>query len=164
LDSQFHCSYLDSRGVPGKTREIITLLFPVHDFRWCNFRSRLRKRSLPVTSRSPSIPHKCEVDGASILLAVPVCCGIWLTSWRTWIDLVLQYTLEFYLTCLIVFASRWFRSRPVCHTTFVFFYKKLVFQYIPLIFMTDSCMIQWNLYNLTHHQFVHILSDIYSCI
>jgi hypothetical protein len=78
LDSQFHCSYLDSRGVPGKTREIITLLFPVHDFRWrhfrwcnfrwCNFRSRLRKRSLPVTSRSPSIPHKCEVDGASILL------------------------------------------------------------------------------------------------
>jgi hypothetical protein len=22
LDSQFHCSYLESRGVPGKTREI----------------------------------------------------------------------------------------------------------------------------------------------
>ena len=38
LDSQFHCSYLDSRGVPGKprvekTREIISLSFPVHDFR-----------------------------------------------------------------------------------------------------------------------------------
>ena len=40
LDSQFHCSYLESRGVPGKTREIpgktreiISLSFPVHDFR-----------------------------------------------------------------------------------------------------------------------------------
>ena len=69
LDPQFHCSYLDSRGVPEKprekTREIISLSFPVHDFRWrhfrwcnfrwrhfrwCNFRSRMR--SLPVTSRS----------------------------------------------------------------------------------------------------------------
>ena len=42
LDSQFHCSYLESRGVPGKTREktreIISLLFPVHDFRWRHFR------------------------------------------------------------------------------------------------------------------------------
>jgi hypothetical protein len=43
LDPQFYCSYLDSRGVPGKTREIISLSFPVHDFRWrhfrwCNFR------------------------------------------------------------------------------------------------------------------------------
>ena len=53
LDSQFHCSYLESRGVPGKqagntgkiksagntgkTRESISLSFPVHDFRWCNF-------------------------------------------------------------------------------------------------------------------------------
>ena len=68
LNSQFHCSHLESRGVPGKTREIpgkktreiISLSFPVHDFRWCNFRwrhirwfnfrSRLRTRSLPVTS------------------------------------------------------------------------------------------------------------------
>ena len=40
LDPQFHCSYLESRGVPGKTREIpgktreiISLSFPVHDFR-----------------------------------------------------------------------------------------------------------------------------------
>ena len=40
LDSQFHCSYLESRGdpgkrreIPGKTREIISLSFPVHDFR-----------------------------------------------------------------------------------------------------------------------------------
>jgi hypothetical protein len=37
LDSQFHCSHLDSRGVPEKprgkkTREIIYLSFPVHDF------------------------------------------------------------------------------------------------------------------------------------
>jgi hypothetical protein len=37
LDSQFHCSYLESRGVPEKprgkkTREIISLSFPVHDF------------------------------------------------------------------------------------------------------------------------------------
>ena len=38
LDSQFHCSYLESRGVPEKPRgkkprEIISLSFPVHDFR-----------------------------------------------------------------------------------------------------------------------------------
>ena len=37
LYSQFHCSYLDSRGVPEnrgkKPREIISLSFPVHDFR-----------------------------------------------------------------------------------------------------------------------------------
>ena len=42
LDPQFHCLYLESRGVPGKTREIpgkkkpreiIPLSFPVHDFR-----------------------------------------------------------------------------------------------------------------------------------
>jgi hypothetical protein len=32
LDSQFHCSYLDSRGVPGKPREIITLSFPMTSF------------------------------------------------------------------------------------------------------------------------------------
>ena len=58
LDSQFHCSYLESRGVPGgKTREVISLSFPVHDirwrnFRWCNFRSRLRTRSLPAPPHS----------------------------------------------------------------------------------------------------------------
>jgi hypothetical protein len=50
LDSQFHCSYLESRGVPEKPREkkpreMISLSFPVHDFRWrhfrwCNFRWR----------------------------------------------------------------------------------------------------------------------------
>ena len=61
LDSQFHCSYQESREVawkiagntggknPGNTgkkrREIISLSFPVHDFRWrhfrwCNFRWR----------------------------------------------------------------------------------------------------------------------------
>ena len=40
LDSQFHCSYLDSRGVPGKPREMISLSFPVHDFRWRHFRWR----------------------------------------------------------------------------------------------------------------------------
>ena len=38
LNSQFHCSYLESRGVPEKPREkisgeIISLSFPVHDFR-----------------------------------------------------------------------------------------------------------------------------------
>ena len=32
LNSQFHCSYLESRGVPGKTREIISLSFPVTSF------------------------------------------------------------------------------------------------------------------------------------
>ena len=75
LDSQFHCSYLESRGVPGEKKR--GKLSPFHfrwcnfrwrHIRWCNFRSRMRTRSLPVTSRSPSIPHKCEVDGASILL------------------------------------------------------------------------------------------------
>ena len=67
FDSQFHCSYLESRGVPGKTREIpvqkrgklspFHFRFPVRDFqfrwrhfrwrhfrwrhiRWCNFRWR----------------------------------------------------------------------------------------------------------------------------
>jgi hypothetical protein len=62
LDSQFHCSHLDSRGVPGeyrvkKTRKIISLSFPVHDFRWrhfrwCNFRSHMRTRSLPAPPHS----------------------------------------------------------------------------------------------------------------
>ena len=56
LISQFHCSYLESRGVPGKTRgktrEIISLSFPVHDFRCCNFRSSMRTRSLPVPPHS----------------------------------------------------------------------------------------------------------------
>ena len=35
LDSKFHCSYQESRGVPEKTQEIISLSFPVpvHDFR-----------------------------------------------------------------------------------------------------------------------------------
>jgi hypothetical protein len=32
LNSQFHCSYLESRGVPGKTREMISLSFPVTSF------------------------------------------------------------------------------------------------------------------------------------
>ena len=31
---------------------------------------QLSVMQLPVTSRSPSIPHKCEVDGASILLTL----------------------------------------------------------------------------------------------
>ena len=71
LDSQFHCSYLESRGVPGKTgskmREITPLSFPIHDFRfrwrhfrwrhirWCNFRWCMRTWSLPVAPHcSPS--------------------------------------------------------------------------------------------------------------
>ena len=67
LDSQFHCSHLDSRGVPEKPREMISLSFPVHDFRWrhfrwrhirwCNFRSRLRTRSLPA-------PPHCTTSNA----------------------------------------------------------------------------------------------------
>ena len=73
LDSQFHCSYLESRGVPGKTREktreIISLLFPVHDFRWrhirwlhfrwCNFRWRHCSTLLHL---------KCGLSCAYILL------------------------------------------------------------------------------------------------
>jgi len=57
LDSQFCCSYLESRGVPEKSagntekkaREIISLSFPVpfhhfrcRHFRWCNFLSLRR--------------------------------------------------------------------------------------------------------------------------
>ena len=89
LDSQFHCSYLESRGVPGKTREIpgkkkreiISLSFPVHDFRWrhfrwrhirwynfrwCNFRWRhiwlcMRTRSLPVALHSTPSNDKSMV-------------------------------------------------------------------------------------------------------
>ena len=80
LDSQFHCSYLESRGV-NKKREIISLSFPVHDFRWrhfrwcsfrwrhnrwCNFRWRhiwfcMRTRSLPVAFHSTPSNHKSMV-------------------------------------------------------------------------------------------------------
>jgi hypothetical protein len=58
LDSQFHCSYLESRGVPGKTRGenagnylpfISGSRLPV---------MQLPVMQLPVTSRSPSIPLK----------------------------------------------------------------------------------------------------------
>ena len=70
LDSQFHCSYLESRGVPGKnagekTREIISLSFPVHDFRWLNFRWRhfrwcnFRWRHIRWRHCSPLLPLKC---------------------------------------------------------------------------------------------------------
>ena len=66
LDSQFHCSYLESRGVPGKTREIpgkktreiISLLFPVSGSRLPVLVTSFPVTSYPVTSRSPSIPLK----------------------------------------------------------------------------------------------------------
>ena len=79
----------------------------------------------PHHERGSNSQHKYNYHTMTTM-TVPLCYGIWLTSWRTWIDLVLQYTLEFYLTCFIVFACGWYRSRPVCHSTFVFFYKKLV--------------------------------------
>jgi hypothetical protein len=63
LDSQFHCSYLESRGVPGKTRgenagnylpfisgsRLPVMQLPVTSY---------PVMQLPVTSRSPSIPLK----------------------------------------------------------------------------------------------------------
>ena len=59
LDSQFHCLYQESRGVPGKTREIISLSFPVTSFPVMRLPVTSHPvMQLPVTSRSPSIPHK----------------------------------------------------------------------------------------------------------
>ena len=63
LDSQFHCSYLESRGVPGKTRgenagnylpfisgsRLPVMQLPVTSY---------PVMQLPVKSRSPSIPLK----------------------------------------------------------------------------------------------------------
>ena len=68
LDSQFHCSHLDSRGVPEKPREknagnylpfISGSRLPVTSF---------PVMQLPVTSRSPSIPLKCGLSCPYILL------------------------------------------------------------------------------------------------
>jgi hypothetical protein len=57
LDSQFHCSHLESRGVPEKPRgkkrgKLSPFHFRWRHFRWCNFRSRLRTRSLPAPPHS----------------------------------------------------------------------------------------------------------------
>ena len=63
LDIKFHCSYLESRGVPeknagntGKTREIISLSLPVSVTSFLVM--QLPVTSFPVTSQSSQILHK----------------------------------------------------------------------------------------------------------
>jgi hypothetical protein len=72
LDSQFHCSYLESRGVPGETRGK-TAGENAGNYLPFISGSRLPVTSypvmqLPVTSRSPSIPLKCGLSCPYILL------------------------------------------------------------------------------------------------
>ena len=78
---EFHCSYLESRGVPGeivgntgkKTREITSLSFPfpVHDFRWRLFRSCMPTRSLPVM-QLPVTSQSTSQSASNNTWAVPI--------------------------------------------------------------------------------------------
>jgi hypothetical protein len=68
LDSQFHCSYLESRGVPEKPRgKKRGKLSPFH-FRFTTSVTSFPVMQLPVTSWSPSIPLKCGLSCPYILL------------------------------------------------------------------------------------------------
>ena len=85
LDSKFNCSYLESRGVPeknsGEYGEKRGKLSPFYfrfwwrHFRWCNFRLRMPTWSLPLMQFPVTIPHKCGVSCAYILLAYMLYCS-----------------------------------------------------------------------------------------
>jgi hypothetical protein len=134
LNSQFHCSHLESRGVPGKTREIpgkktreiISLSFPVHDFRWrnfrwrhirwFNFRSHLRTRALPA-------PPHCTTSNAVWAVLIYYSRGFFfqinstnkqnLTFWQVCLELALGTFVDigvfwcWMFSFLLTFISLW---------------------------------------------------------
>ena len=73
LDSKFQCSYLESRGVPEKPREIISLSFPVTSFPMMQF----PVMQLPVTS---------------LLHTAPPQMGFEMSPYTTYIFRIFQYS------------------------------------------------------------------------